>query len=137
MTDLVPLAIAGLSMPKLGQALTGRQWFDTAIGMLGVGVVSADVLDVGDAPLFAHVLPVLGMVSFAFATVLQKRVRRTQVPIHQRLSLQCLAAVGLFAVCGVVESGIVPPLTAASAFGWLVLFATFGAWGVYCLCLRR
>ena len=71
MADLVPLAIAGLSMPMPGQAVTGRQWFDTAIGMLGVGVVSADVLDVGDAPLFAYVLPVLGMEPFAFATVLQ------------------------------------------------------------------
>ncbi len=139
MADLVPLAIAALSLPMLGQALTGRQWLGTAIGMLGVLVVSADVLAVGHAPLFAYVLPVMGMVSFAFATVLQKRMRKSQLAIHQSLSLQCLSAAAVFAVCAGFEGGIVPPLTPAFAFGigWLVLLATFGAWGVYYLCLRR
>lgn len=139
MADLVPLAIAALSLPMLGQRLSGRQWLGTGIGMAGVLLVSADVLAVGNAPLFAYVLPVLGMLSFAFATVLQRRMRKTQLAIHQSLCLQCLSAAAMFAVCALAEGGIMPPLTAGFAFGigWLVVFATFGAWGVYYYCLRH
>ncbi|RVD67216.1 EamA family transporter, partial [Mesorhizobium sp. M4A.F.Ca.ET.029.04.2.1] len=32
-SDLVPLAIAALSQPVLGQRLTGRQWIGTALGV--------------------------------------------------------------------------------------------------------
>jgi drug/metabolite transporter (DMT)-like permease len=138
MADLVPLAIAVLSQPMLGQRLTGRQWIGTGIGMAGVLIVSADVLTLGDAPLFAYLLPLAGMLSFGFTTVLQRRMARTQVAIHQSLSLQCLFAALFFGLCAPFAGSIAPPLTAHFAFGvgWLVLFATFGAWGVYYLALR-
>lgn len=138
MADLVPLAIAVLSQPMLGQRLTGRQWVGTGIGMAGVLIISADVLAVGDAPLFAYLLPVAGMLSFGFTTVLQRRMAKTQVAIHQSLSLQCLFAALFFGLCAPFAGSIAPPLTADFAFGigWLVLFATFGAWGVYYLALR-
>ena len=138
MADLVPLAIAVLSQPMLGQRLTGRQWIGTGIGMAGVLIVSADVLTLGDAPLFAYLLPLAGMLSFGFTTVLQRRMARTQVAIHQSLSLQCLFAALFFGLCTPFAGSIAPPLTAHFAFGvgWLVLFATFGAWGVYYLALR-
>jgi drug/metabolite transporter (DMT)-like permease len=138
MADLVPLAIAVLSQPMLGQRLTGRQWIGTGIGMAGVLIVSADVLTLGDAPLFAYLLPLAGMLSFGFTTVLQRRMAKTQVAIHQSLSLQCLFAALFFGLCAPFAGSIAPPLTAHFAFGvgWLVLFATFGAWGVYYLALR-
>jgi drug/metabolite transporter (DMT)-like permease len=106
--------------------------------MAGVLIVSADVLTLGDAPLFAYLLPLAGMLSFGFTTVLQRRMARTQVAIHQSLSLQCLFAALFFGLCAPFAGSIAPPLTAHFAFGvgWLVLFATFGAWGVYYLALR-
>lgn len=138
MADLVPLAIAVLSQPMLGQRVTGRQWIGTAIGMAGVLIVSADVLALGDAPLFAYVLPVAGMLCFGFTTVLQRRMAKTEVPIPQSLGLQCLFAALFFGLCAPFAGGIAPVLTANFAFGigWLVLFATYGAWGVYYLALR-
>ncbi len=130
MADLVPLAIAAMSLPILGQRLTGRQWLGTAIGLAGVLVVSADAFALGDAPAMAYLLPVLGMISFALATVLQERRRSRELAIHQRLCLQCLFAAAFFAPCAVLYGGIVPPLTGSFAFGigWLVFVATYGAW---------
>lgn len=138
MADLVPLAIAVLSQPMLGQRLTRREWTGTAIGIAGVVLVSADVLRIGDAPLFAYLLPVAGMLSFGFTTVLQRRMAKTQIAIHQSLSLQCLSAALFFGLCAPFAGSIAPPMTAGFAFGigWLVLLATFGAWSVYYLCLR-
>jgi drug/metabolite transporter (DMT)-like permease len=138
MADLVPLGIAALSAPMLGQPLTGRQWIGTAISLAGVLMVSADALGIGQAPAYAYVLPILGMLSFALATVLQERRRAVELAIHQRLALQCLWAAVLFAPFAFVSGGIMLPLTGDFAFGilWLVLAATYGAWLIYYLCLR-
>ena len=138
MADLVPLAIAALSLPVLGQRLSGRQWLGTAIGLGGVLIVSADALTLGTAPGWAYLLPVLGMIAFALATVLQERRRGTELAIAQRLCLQCLAAAAFFAPCAVLTGGIVPPMTGSFAFGigWLVVLATYGGWCLYYLCLR-
>lgn len=138
MADLVPLAIAVLSLPMLGQKLTQRQWVGTGVGMAGVVLVSANALQIGDAPLFAYLLPIAGMLSFGFATVLQRRMARTEIAIHQSLSLQCLSAALFFGLCAPFAGSVAAPLTAGFAIGigWLVLLATFGGWGVYYLCLR-
>jgi drug/metabolite transporter (DMT)-like permease len=134
--DMMPLAIAALSLPVLGQALTARQWLGMALGLAGVVLVSADTLQFGAAPLYAYALPFAGMISFAYATLLQKKRRGTPLPLIQSLSLQCLTAAALFALCA--QGQVMPPMTASFAFGigWLVLFATFGGYGTYYLCLR-
>lgn len=138
MADLVPLAIAALSLPVLGQRLSRTQWLGTAVGLAGVLIVSADTVGLGQAPLLAYLLPVIGMIAFALATVLQERCRARELAIHQRLCLQCLAAATFFAPCALLWGGVVPPATGSFAFGigWLVLIATFGAWLTYYLCLR-
>lgn len=134
--DLVPLAIAVLSQPVLGQRLSGRQWAGTAVGVAGVLVVSADSLTLGTAPLWAYALPVAAMLTFAAMTVVQKRVGAFEMPILQCLCIQCLTA----AVCFAAVSGgdLVPPMDLRFLFGvgWLVLVATFVCYSVYYLCLR-
>ncbi len=138
MADLVPIAIATLSFPVLGQRLTRGQWLGSAIAMAGVLIVSADALRLGQAPLLAYALPILGMISFGLSTVLQKRVSVTPMPILQRLCLQCLFAALMFAPVALLRGEIAPPMTAHFAIGiaWLVGLATFGGWGIYYLCLR-
>lgn len=138
MADLVPLAIAALSAPMLGQPLTGRQWLGTAIGLAGVLLVSGDTLKLGTAPVFAYALPILGMISFALAIVLQERRRTQDLTILQRLCLQCLAAAIMFAPCALLTGGIMPAVTTDFLFGlsWLVLLATYCGWFTYYLCLR-
>ena len=136
--DLVPLAVAALSMPLLGQPLGARQWLGTAIGVAGVALVSADSLSIGHAPALAYALPVLAMVSFAGAIVMQKRLGAVNMPVHQSIAIQNLTAMPLFALCAAMDGGLAPPLDPHFAFGiaWLVLFATFACYGVYYVCLR-
>ena len=138
MADLVPLAIAALSLPVLGEALSGRQWLGTAIGVLGVVIVSADALRLGDAPLYAYVFPVAGMVSFALAIVMQKKLHAVNMPVHQSICIQCLTGAALFGLCAWREGGLAPPLETGFAIGiaWLVAFATFGCYSLYYICLR-
>lgn len=138
-TDMLPLAVALLSWPILGQALTGRQWLGSFIGLAGVLIASASALDMGDVPLWAYGLPVLGTLSLAMATLLQKRSPAAAMPVHQSLCIQCLSASAIFAVFAWLEGGVLPVLNASFVGGilWLVLVATFGAWSLYYIALRK
>jgi len=136
--DLVPLAIAALSGPLLGHRLTRRQWVGTAIGVAGVLLVSAGTLEAGDAPPLAYLLPIAGMLAFALAITMQKRMGATETPVHQSICIQCLTGSAFFAASALAEGGLTPPADPHFAIGilWLVLFATFGCYGIYYLCLR-
>lgn len=138
MSDLVPLGIAVLSAPLLAQPLSGRQWLGTAIALGGVLTVSADALALGEAPVFAYALPILGMLVFALSTVVQERRAAIPLTIPQRLCLQCLWAALLFAPVAGATGGLFPPLTPGYALGilWLVVLATYGGWLIYYLFLR-
>lgn len=138
-TDMLPIAVALLAGPILGQHLGGRQWLGMGVGVAGVALVSAEGLRLGDAPVWALLLPVAGTVAFALSVVMQRRLRAAPVAIHQSLCLQCLTAAGLFWLAALPFGGIQPPATATfgAAIAWLTLFATFGGYGTYYLCLRR
>ena len=138
MADLVPLAVAALSQPVLGQALSARQWLGTATGVAGVALVSAQSLSLGHAAPLAYGLPVFAMLSFAGAIVMQKRLGAVNMPVHQSIGIQNLAAMPLFAICAVFDGGLTPPADPGFTLGiaWLVLFATFACYGVYYTCLR-
>ncbi|MBZ9670878.1 DMT family transporter [Mesorhizobium sp. ES1-3] len=137
-SDLVPLAIAALSQPILGHRLTSRQWTGTALGVLGVLIVSLNSLSLGTAPAWAYIVTIASMMVFALATVLQKRMGTIDMPIHQSLCIQCLTAAMLFAACAGWNGGLMPPLDGRFECGiaWLVLFSTFFCYGVYYVSLR-
>lgn len=138
MADIVPLAIALLSAPMLGQPLMPRQWLGTLVGLAGVAIVSADTLGLGTAPAWAYALPILGMLAFALAIVLQERQRALPLAIHQRLMLQCLWAALMFAPFAWATEGLFPPMSPDYLLGmaWLVVLATYGGWLLYYLMLR-
>ena len=138
-TDMLPLVVALLSWPVLGQRLNGRQWFGTGIGLLGVVVASGLTTQTGDAPLWAYLLPVLGTASLALATLLQKGSASNTMPVYQKLSIQCLSAAAIFSLLAWNEGSVLPVLNPGFIGGilWLVLVATFGAWGLYYLALRH
>ncbi|MDK1489728.1 DMT family transporter, partial [Sinorhizobium sp. 7-81] len=97
-TDMLPLAVAILSWPVLGKALTARQWLGSFVGLAGVLIASGWSLDMGDVPLWAYGLPVLGTLSLAMATLLQKRSPTSSMPVYQSLCIQCLSASAIFAL---------------------------------------
>ena len=138
-TDMLPLAVAILSWPILGQALTMRQWIGSLIGLAGVLIASGWSIDMGDVPLWAYCLPVLGTLSLALATLLQKRSPANAMPVYQSLCIQCLSAAAIFTLFAWHEGGVLPVLDAGFIGGilWLVFVATFGAWSLYYLALRK
>ncbi len=138
-TDMLPLVVAILSWPVLGQVLTGRQWLGTGIGLLGVMVASGITGQPGDVPLWAYGLPVLGTAALALATLLQNGSPSNAMPVIQKLCIQCLSAAAIFALFAWNEGSVLPVLNAGFIGGilWLVLVATFGAWGLYYLALRH
>jgi drug/metabolite transporter (DMT)-like permease len=138
-SDLLPMAVALLSWPVLGHALTKRQWLGSVIGMSGVLIASAHSVSTGDAALWAYALPVLGTMCVAVSTLLQKRSTANAIPIHQSLCIQTLTAATLFGAYAVYEGRVMPPIEPGFIGGiaWLVLIATFGAYSLYILALRR
>ncbi|WP_439615057.1 DMT family transporter [Shinella sp.] len=138
-TDMLPLAVAFLSWPILGQALTIRQWIGSFIGLAGVVIASGWSLDIGNVPLWAYGLPVLGTLSLALATLLQKRSASSDMPVYQSLCIQCLSAAAIFAVLAWHEGGVLPVLDVGFIGGilWLVFIATFAAWSLYYLALQK
>lgn len=137
--DMLPLIVALLSWPVLGQALTWRQWLGSIIGLAGVLIASGWSLHISDAPLWAYGLPVLGTLSLAMATLLQKRSPSSAMPVHQRLCIQCLSASAIFALFAWHEGSVLPVLESGFIAGilWLVFVATFGAWSLYYIALRK
>ena len=138
-TDMLPLMVALLSWPVLGQALTARQWIGSFIGLAGVLIASGWSLNMGDVPLWAYGLPILGTLSLAMATLLQKRSPTNFMPVHQSLCIQCLSAAAIFSVFAWHEGGVLPILEPGFVGGilWLVFVATLGAWSLYYLALRK
>ncbi|WP_031326481.1 DMT family transporter [Rhodobacter capsulatus] len=137
-SDLLPLAIAALSQPVLGEGLSVRQWAGTAVAVLGVLIVSGDSLSLGTAPVWAYGLTVASMLVFALASVMLKKRPGLRMPLHQSLCLHSLTGAVLFGLCAGWQGTLAPPLTMSFALGigWLVLFATFGAYGIYYSSLR-
>jgi drug/metabolite transporter (DMT)-like permease len=138
-TDMLPLIVAILSWPVLGQRLSGRQWLGTGIGLLGVVVASGITTQAGNIPLWSYLLPVLGTASLALATLLQKGSTSNSMPVYQKLCIQCLSAAAIFALFAWNEGSVLPVLNLGFLGGilWLVFVATFGAWGLYYLALRH
>jgi drug/metabolite transporter (DMT)-like permease len=137
-SDLLPLAIAVLSQPVLGEKVSARQWLGTGIAVAGVVVVSLDSLNLGTAPLWAYGLTVGSMLVFAFASVLHKRRPALRMPVHQSLCIHTLTGALLFGLCAAFQGSIAPPMTRDFVIGmvWLILFATFAAYSVYYTSLR-
>lgn len=137
-TDMLPLAVALLSWPVLGETLSGRQWLGTALGFIGVLAASSSSLHAGDVPLWAYGLPLLGTLSLAFVTLLLRRSPTTSLPVHQSLCIQCLAAAAVFALFAWHEGRVAPLLEAGFIGGvlWLAFIATFAAWGLYYFALK-
>ncbi|MFC3205816.1 DMT family transporter [Aquamicrobium soli] len=137
-SDLVPLAIAAMAQPLLGERLTARQWLGTAIAVSGVLMVSFDSLSLGTAPFWAYGVTVGSMLAFALASVLRRGRVSLHMPVHQSLCVHTLTGAVLFGVCAMAQGGIAPPMTREFAIGmaWLVLVATFACYSVYYTMLR-
>ncbi|MDQ1900319.1 DMT family transporter [Paracoccus sp. WLY502] len=137
-SDLLPLAVAVLSQPVLGERLSARQWQGTALAVLGVFIVSFDSLGLGTAPLWAYAVTVGSTLIFALATVLHRKRPGLRLPVHQSLCIHSLTGAALFGLCAAWQGDVALPMTQDFAIGmaWLVVLGTFAAYGVYYTMLR-
>ncbi|WP_103171773.1 DMT family transporter [Paracoccus sp. SY] len=137
-SDLLPLAVAVLSQPVLGERLSARQWQGTGLAVLGVFIVSFDSLGLGTAPPWAYALTVGSTLVFALATVLHRKWPGLRLPVHQSLCIHSLTGAALFGLCAAWQGDLAPPMTRDFAIGmaWLVVLGTFAAYGVYYTMLR-
>jgi drug/metabolite transporter (DMT)-like permease len=138
-TDMLPLAVAALSWPILGQALTAKQWLGSLIGLAGVLIACGPSVTLGDVPLWPYSLPVLGTLALAMALLLQMRSHAVAMPVYQSLCIQCLSAAVIFSAFAWHEGNVLPVLDTGFIGGilWLVFIATFGAWSLYYMALRK
>lgn len=137
-SDLLPLAVAVMSQPVLGERLGARQWRGTGLAVLGVFIVSLDSLGLGTAPPWAYALTVGSTLIFALATVLHRKRPGLRLPVHQSLCIHSLTGAALFGLCAAWQGDVSPPMTQDFAIGmaWLVVLGTFAAYGVYYTMLR-
>lgn len=140
LADLLPVGMALLAAGVLRQRLHRRVWTGLAIGLVGVVLVAHDALKLGNAPLWAYSLPLLGMLSLAVATLWQKRLQAHEsLGLLANLWLQCAVSAVAFGVIVASQGSVAPLPTTGFTLSvlWTAAICTLGGYGLYWLCLRR
>lgn len=134
-----PLVVAALVGPLLGAATSGRQWLGLVIGLAGVALVTgADAAAAVATSWWAYLVPFAGMLCLVAATFLERR-SSSRPSALRILAIHCTGSAVVFTVAAVLTGTVAPP---ASVSFWvataiLVVFATFGGYGLYWVLLRR
>ncbi|MFJ2982735.1 MULTISPECIES: DMT family transporter [unclassified Pseudomonas] len=138
--DLLPIGTAVLAF-ALGQlSLSKKGWMGLGVGLVGVLLVTHDAFGYGEAPLWANLLPLLGMLSLAVATVWRNHSSDApKMGMLASLWLQCAVSAVIFGVVVGFDSGLAPIYNAgfASSVIWTALVSTLGGYGLYWVCLHR
>lgn len=135
-----PLVAAALVGPLLGVAVTRRQWAGLMLGLIGVLLVSwADATSpAGQTPEWAYLVPLVGMFSLVGSTILERRAR-VKTPPMRALAIHCTTSATVFTALAVATATAVPPASGRFwvAMAWLIVFSTFGGYGLYWLLVER
>jgi drug/metabolite transporter (DMT)-like permease len=134
-----PLVVGALAGPLLRERVSARQWAGLCTGIAGVALVTA--ADAGanpGVPGWAYAVPFAGMLALVAATFVEQRSPHAVEPIDA-LTVQCAASAVALSAIAVAGGAVVPPADASFwlAAGWLIVFATFGGYGLYWIALRR
>jgi drug/metabolite transporter (DMT)-like permease len=135
-----PLVAAALVGPLLGVAVGRGQWVGLGLGLAGVVVVSwSDATSPAtEAPAWAYLVPLVGMLSLVGSTFLERRAP-VLTPPRQALAIHCTTSAALFTAIAVLTGNAAPPATAQFWFAtaWLVVLPTFGGYGLYWFLVAR
>ncbi|MFC8047485.1 DMT family transporter [Nocardia sp. NPDC057353] len=134
-----PLVAAALVGPLLGIVVTRRQWAGLVLGLAGVALVTlSDALHAAGVPWYAYPVPLAGMLALVTATVLQRRIAEPPSAATS-LAVHCTVSALTFTVAAVATGTAAPPSAPGFWLGtaWLILFATFGGYGLYWYLLAR
>ncbi|WP_091532195.1 DMT family transporter [Microlunatus soli] len=131
-----PLFVAVLAGPLLGERGNALQRIGLLVGFAGVLVVVSGDIRLGQAPWWAYLLPVAGVLSLGSGTLLGRRWRASSFLMS--LTVQTgTAAVGML-VIATLTGQLAPPVTPgfAVAAGWVAILSGLGGYGAYLLVLR-
>lgn len=140
MADLLPIGTALLALIFMRQKPANVVWLGLLLGVGGVLMVSWSSLSWKAVPLWAYALPLLGMLSLAGATLLQKKFQpSTPLNLTTTLWLQSAASSVAFAVVAGTQGPLLPEISRGFVLSvlWTGLFSTFGGYGLYWFCLQR
>jgi drug/metabolite transporter (DMT)-like permease len=133
-----PLLVAAAAGPVLGEHISSRGRLGLALGLVGVGLVVAGEVGLGNAPWWAFLLPVGGTAALTAGTLLERRWRLTDPPLDA-LTIQTVLAAGVFLAVAGAAGRLQPPADPWFwwAIAWVVVLSSFGGYGAYLLVLRR
>lgn len=134
-----PLVAAALAGPLLRQHVSARQWAGLCLGLTGVVIVTgADAAAASGVAWWAYLIPFAGMMSLVAATFLEGR-SRTPVDPAVAMTTHCLTSAVVFTALAVGAGAATPPADPAFwlAITCLVVFSTFGGYGLYWVIMRR
>ncbi|MES1928364.1 hypothetical protein SADO_03875 [Salinisphaera dokdonensis CL-ES53] len=140
-TALQPL-MATLAMSLLrGERIAPLGWAGSVLAAAGVVVCAAgEMRDVGGAPAWAYLLPVVSAVTLTVGSLWSERAPRTLGSV-ERLLWQLAAAAVVFAVAVLVRTGELPAWPARDVQAWqaivfLVVLSSLGGYGFFNASLR-
>jgi len=129
---LQPLLVATVAGSLLGEHSTPRMWLGMALGVVGVAVVVSGDLGITQAPLWAYLLPVAGMLCLASGTVLERRLRPAET-LLETITMQSVVTAVLLMALALVSGQAKPPASQGFwwAVVWLIVLASLGGYVMY------
>nr|WP_277604008.1 DMT family transporter [Agrococcus sp. ARC_14] len=129
---LQPMLVATVAGRFLGERANGWMWAGMVVGLAGVGLVVSGQIGETGAPLWAHLLPLIGVLCLGTGTVLQRRWHMHD-DLLQTLTIQSIVAAAAFMLVALVrgQAAIPTSLEIWGAILWLVFFASLGGYLLY------
>jgi drug/metabolite transporter (DMT)-like permease len=135
--SMQPLLVATVAGSLLGEHTSPRMWAGMLLGLVGVGVVVSGDLGVSQAPLWAYLLPTIGMLCLAGGTVLERRLRPPE-GLLDTIMMQSVVTATLLMGLALAFGEATPPVTLEfwRAVAWLIVLASLGGYGLYVFVAR-
>ena len=133
---LQPLATAVLAGPVLGERVVRAQWIGLLIGVVGVAF-SVGALS-GSDQLLGYICSFVSMLCMVAATLYAK-AKWDGGDLLAAIAVQTIVTALLFLPIALYHGTLLPQFTwhFAGAVAWAIVFATFGGYGLYYICLTR
>ncbi len=133
-----PLIVAALAGLLLSEKVSAVQWAGLLLGLLGVFLVVADKLSLGEGTPFGIFLCFLALFSMAFGTLYQKKYC-SDMSLKSGNFIQCIVAAIYFWIIAFFMESMVITWTGELIFAlaWLILVLSLGAITLLYILLRN
>lgn len=129
---LQPLLVATVAGRLLGESTSGQLWTGMALGLVGVAIVVSGDLASSGTPLWAYLLPTVGMLCLTSGTVLARRLPPAD-DVLETLVMQSVVTAVVLCVLAVALGRVSVPhaWNFWAAVIWLIVLASLGGYSMY------